>query len=140
MGVKIIKRKKVAKSKYGIVIFRNHDLELHEEATVFCLSSFGFDVEALAPSNIPKSNNPDLLMLGTTWEMKGPRKANKETIRTKFRKARRQSGGRAVFDLRNSGSDAKEIKKYIIDLFIEIHEMRRIMIIEDDEEMLDIFK
>lgn len=138
--MKIIKRKPVPKSKYGKVTFNNRDLEPHEEATVFCLSSFGFDVETIIPSNIPKSKNPDILLLGTTWEMKGPRKANEETIRTKFRKAKKQSGGKAVFDLRNSGNDAKEIERYILKLFNEIHEMRRIMIIEDDDTLLDIFK
>ena len=66
--MRIIERKRVSKSKYGKVVFNNRDLESHEEATVFCLSSFGFDVETIIPSNIPKSKNPDLLMLGTTWQ------------------------------------------------------------------------
>ena len=136
----IIEREKVPKSKYGKIIFNNRDLEPHEEATIFCLSSFGFDVETIIPSNIPKSKNPDLLMLGTTWEMKGPRKANQDTIRTKFRKAKKQSGGRAIFDLRNSGHDAESIEKYILKLFTEIKEMRRIIIIKNSDKILDIFK
>ena len=138
--MKIIEREKVAKSKYGRVVFNNHDLEPHEEATVFCLSSFGYDVETIIPSNIPKSKNPDILMLGTTWEMKGPRRANEKTIRTKFRKAKKQSGGKAIFDLRNSGKDARNIEKYIMKLFSEIQEMRRIIIIKTDDKILDIFK
>jgi hypothetical protein len=138
--MKIIERKTVPKSRYGRVVFNNHNLEPHEEATVFCLSSFGFDVETIIPSNIPKSKNPDLLMLGTVWEMKGPRTANESTIRTKFRKARKQADGKAIFDLRNTSNDTAEIKKYILKLFSEIREMRRIMIIENDQKLLDIIK
>ena len=138
--MKIIERKKVQKNRYGRVVFNNHDLEPHEEATVFALSSFGFDVETLIPSSIPRSRNPDLLMLGTTWEMKGPRVMNEKTITTKFRKAEKQSGGRAVFDLRNMKKDRKVAEAYIKKLFQETHGMRRIMIIEDDEKVLDIFK
>ena len=35
-----------------------------------------------------------------------------------------------MFDLRNSGNDAAVIENYIIELFKEMREMRRIMIIE----------
>ena len=138
--MKIIERAKVSKSKRGKITFSNRDLEPHEEATIFCLSNFGFDVETIIPSNIPKSKNPDLLMLGTFWEMKGPRKANEETIRTKFRKAKKQSGGKAIFDLRNASNDAEEIKKYIMKLFAETKGMRRIMIVENDNKLIDISK
>lgn len=138
--MKVIKRHKVSKSKYGKIIFGNRDLEPHEEATVFCLSSFGLDIETLIPSNIPKSKNPDLLMLGTVWEMKGPKSYNEKTIRKRFRKAKKQAGGRAVFDLRNVISNVDSVEKYIIKLFTEEHEMYRIMIIEDDSSLIDIFK
>ena len=99
-----IVRKAVAKNKYGRVVFNNHDLESHEIDTIFCLASFGFDVETIKPSNIPGSRNPDLLMLGTTWEIKTPTTINRETIATEFRKAVKQSGGRAVltFDTRRT--------------------------------------
>ena len=55
--MKIIKRCKVSKKKIGKVVFYNHDLEKHELDTVFCLANFGFDIDVLAPSNIPKSKN-----------------------------------------------------------------------------------
>ena len=139
--MKIIERKKVSKVKYGRVVFSNRDLEPHEEATVFCLSSFGFDVETIVPSSIPGSKNPDLLMVGTTWEMKGPRTPNEFTIKAKFRKAVKQSGGRAVFDLRNADDkDKAEVEEIIMDLFEKTRGMRRIMIIRDDESLIDIFK
>ena len=129
------------KSKYGRVVFNNNDLEPHERKTVFTLSSFGFDVETIIPSHTPGSKNPDLLMLRTFWEMKGPTTPNENTIKKKFRKAVKQSGGKAVFDLRNARkNEAETIERSIMKLFDEIREMRRIMIIERDDEVIDFIK
>ena len=130
----------VSRNKYGRVIFNNQDLEAHEKKTVFYLSRFGFDVETLTPSNVPKSKNPDLLMLGTMWEMKGPRVYNEATIQTKFRKALKQSGGRAVFDLRNLRDNSDKTEKYIMRLFRLTRGMKRIIIIRKSGRLLDIFK
>lgn len=134
-----MERKTVPKRSRGRIVF-NNDLEPHERETAIYLTNFGFDVETIIPSNIPKSKNPDLLMMGTTWEMKGPRTANEKTIRTKFRKAVKQSGGRAVFDLRNMRDDPAEAEQYIMELFKEIRGMRRIIIIRSNRILLDIFK
>lgn len=138
--MKVIKRYKVPKNKCGKIQKTNPDLEPHEDRTVECLSGFGFNVETLIPSDIPKTKNPDLLMLGTTWEMKGPRVANESTIQTKFRKAIKQAEGKAIFDLRESGHDADEIERIIMKMFTGSRGMRRIMIIRNDNELLDIFK
>ena len=139
--MKTIERNPVSIHKHGRAIFNNQDLEPHERETVFCLTSFGFDVETIIPSSIPGSRNPDLLMMGTTWEMKGPRTANRSTIQTKFRKAVKQSGGRAVFDLRNARSvERVEVESIIMKLFSSTRGMRRIIIIRDDEHLVDIFK
>ena len=138
--MKIYFLKRVPKTKYGKVILLNHDLKPHEEATLFCLSEFGFDVETIIPSSIPKSKNPDLLMLGTTWEIKGPRKVNKNTIQNRFHKARKQSGGRAIFDLRKTDGDVEKLEKYILQIFKTSKGMKRIMIIENNNSILDIFK
>ena len=138
--MRIIKRTKVSKTKYGRIIFTNNNLEKHERDTVFCLSSFGFDVETLVPSDIPKSKNPDLLMLGTSWEMKGGNTTNEATIQTKFRKATKQSNGKAIFDLRTIKWNKIKAQEKIIRLFKTTRGMRRIIIIQDDNNMLDIFK
>lgn len=137
--MKIIRRTTVSKSKYGKIIFSNNNLEDHERDTIFCLASFGFNIETLIPSDIPKSKNPDLLMLGTYWEMKGGTTANKDTIKYKFRKAIRQSGGKAIFDLRHVRQKEKA-KKIIVDVFSKTREMYRIMVIQDNDNLLDIFK
>lgn len=136
--MKIIERKIVNKNRYGKIIFNNYGLEEPEKETIFYLVKFGFDIEILKPSNIPKSKNPDLLMLGTTWEIKSPQKFNRATIQTKFRKAVKQSGGRGIFDLRNVNSEEAEL--YIMKLFLSTREMKRIMIIQEDGQLLDIFK
>ncbi len=138
--MRIVKRNKVSKKKIGKVVFYNHDLEKHELDTIFCLANFGFDIEVLAPSNIPKSKNPNLLMLGTYWEMKGPGTSNEDTVKFHFRKAKKQSNGKAVFDIRRVRKDKEKIKNYIIELFRDTREMRRVMIIIDDENILDLLK
>ena len=52
----------------------------HEKKTIRCLSKYGFDVETIIPSNIPGSRNPDILMLGTFWEMKSLQITDGETM------------------------------------------------------------
>ena len=138
--MRIIKRTKVSKKKIGKVTLYNHDLEQHELKTIFRLAAFGFDITALAPSNIPKNKNPDLLMLGTYWEMKAGTSSNKATIQTKFRKAVKQSNGKAIFDLCQVKQSQDKAESEIIRLFKETRGMKRIMIIRDDENLLDIFK
>lgn len=133
----------VPKSKYGRVIFSNNDLMPHERETVYCLSSFGFDVETVIPSNLPGSNNPDLLMFGTFWEMKGPTTSNEGTIQTKFRKAVKQTNGsgKAVFDLRSAKPKERgEIEQLIMKLFKKTPGMRRVIIIREDDDCVDFMK
>lgn len=137
--MKIIERITVPKSKYGKIIFTNTSLEKRERDTIFCLSSFGFNIETLVPSDIPNSKNPDLLMLGTYWEVKTPSTSNEKTIKYHFRKAAKQSNGRTIFDIRNV-HDKSRVEKTIISLFEKTRRMRRIIIIETDEKIIDITK
>lgn len=139
--MKVTKHTITRKSKRGKIILDNPTLEPHEIDAIFCLASFGFDVEALTPSNTPGSNNPDLLMLGTYWEMKSPTTTNERSIQTLFRKARKQSGGKAIFDLRNARkTDEAEIENLIMKNFKGDPGMRRIMIIRNNEEIVDFLK
>lgn len=116
--------------------------ESHEKKTIDFLANLGYDVETIIPSNIPGSRNPDILMMGTFWEMKGPTSANKRKIIKRFRKAIKQAEGKSVFDLRNIGkiTDRNLAEKIIIELFIETSGMRRMIIIKDDKDGLDILK
>ena len=138
MRTKILRQ--VHKSKSGKVVLNNLDLEGHERATVFRIANFGLDVETIIPSHIPHSKNPDLLLMGTFWEMKGPTKLNESTITTKFRKAIKQSGGKAVFDLNNVKTNPIEVEEFILKLFKEMRGMRRIIIIRKDGTAVDIIK
>lgn len=138
---KIIELHKVKRTKYGRVVKTRHDLEPHEEKTLGILASFGFDIETVIPSNIPHSKNPDIIMLGTFWEMKGPISTDEDTVQTKFRKATRQSGGKAIIDLTNVRGNVEKLEKFVIELFATTRGMRRIMIIEKNgEKILDIRK
>lgn len=56
----------------GNVKFNGKKPEPHERRTIDFLSILGYDVETIIPSNVPGSRNPDILMMGTFWEMKGP--------------------------------------------------------------------
>lgn len=138
--MKIIERHVVSKRKYGKIVFSNPYLEPHERDTIFRLASFGFDVEAIAPSGVPNSNNPDLIMLGTYWEMKCPESVNKMTMQQKFHKACRQSGGKIIFDMCRIDDKSGELVSYLIKLFTSSRRVNHMMIIEDEDKLLDIIK
>ena len=140
---KISKLQKPKKAKIGKVTKYNKNLGPHEDDTIECLSEYGIDIVALASSNMPGSINPDLLMFGTFWEMKTPTTDDFGTIITHFRKAIKQSGGKAVFDLRGITHNQEEIYRDLIDLFETTRGMRRLIVIlktKDSEEILDIIK
>ena len=98
--MKKVELQKVSKSRYGNLITHGVSLQPHELDTVLYLTKFGLDVELIRPSNIPRSNNPDLEMLGTFWEIKSSSNYNEATIKKRFRKSKHQSRGRSIFDLR----------------------------------------
>ena len=79
-------------------------------------------------------------MLGTYWEMKGGTTVNEATIQTKFRKAVKQSGGKAIFDLRHTKGNQAKAQKIVLWLFAKTRGMRRIIIILDNDSLLDILK
>ena len=130
--VKITELHRPPRSKIGRIIHNDVRLENHEYRTVLLLAEFGFDVELIRPSSIPHSQNPDILMLGTTWEMKGPESDNQYTIKKRFRKAKKQADGRAIFDLNNIPKKNRiKAEKYILELFETTRGMKRIMLIKD---------
>lgn len=140
--LKVTELKQVPKSKHGKVKINNPNLESHEKKTVFYLARYGFNIEVLMPSNMPGTNNPDLLMMGTFWEMKAPISSKKSSISDNFFKAVKQSGGKTVFDLRNikKKEDVIEAEKNIMELFKETRGMRRIILIKKSGKTIDIIK
>jgi hypothetical protein len=85
--------------KQGTVITNGVSLEKHEFRTVSFLSSHGFNIELIPPSQVKYSRTPDLKMCGLKWEMKAPKKNGKNTFDNIERKALRQSEN-IIFDLR----------------------------------------
>lgn len=140
--MKIIELKKVPKNKIGKLNKNGVELEPHEENTAELLTLYGFNIEAIRPSNTPNIKNPDILMSGTIWEMKGPTSANKSTIKKRFRKAIKQANGKGVFDLRNIKmiKEREDAFNTVIELFETSRGMRRIIVIKNDDKVLDIFK
>lgn len=136
--MKIVELRKVPRNKIGKIIDHGSDREDHEYRTAIYLSSLGFDVELLKPSNIPHSKNPDIQMLGTVWEMKAPTSIKSGTNESMFRKAIKQAGGRAVFDLRRLKSSQDKAEKHFMDLFERHRDMRRMIIIKKDDQAVDI--
>ena len=135
--MKITELHKVSKSKYGNLITHGALLQPHELKTVLYLNEFGLDIELMLPSYIPPSNNPDLEMLGTTWEMKSPRSYREDTIKKRFRKAKHQSDGHSIFDLRNITKDYTAVKNFLLKLFESTRGMKRLIMIEKDGRVFD---
>lgn len=138
--VRIVELRRPSNSKRGRIKYNGKEPLPHEKRTIKCLASYGFDIETIIPSNVPGSKNPDILMMGTFWEMKGPISHNKNTIKNRFKKAIKQADGKAVFDLRNVKYDANAVEKTIMDLFVTTIGMRRILIIKKSNKILDIIK
>lgn len=138
--MKIVELQKVTVNRYGNLITHGVTLQPHEFKTVIYLTKFGLDIELIRPSNIPHSNNPDLEMLGTIWEIKSPLTYNESTIKKRFRKSKNQSGGRSIFDLRNIQNDSNKAKKFILELFSSTREMHRIILIEKGGQVFDYLK
>lgn len=113
--------------------------ELREDSTILYLTQFGFDIEIIKPANTKRVDNPDVLMMGAIWEIKGPESSNKNTIKNRFRKASRQAT-KIIFDLRGIKNEPDKVEKQIINLFSGNGRVRRMMIIRKDGTLLDITK
>ena len=72
---------KVPKNKIGRINYNGIGLESHEYDTILLLALYGFDIELITPSNTLGNANPDILMLGTSWEIKSPETSNLKTIK-----------------------------------------------------------
>lgn len=107
---------------------RGVTLETHEIKTIRFLNSYGFGIEAIRPSSAPHSDNADLLMLGTIWEMKAPKTANPKTLKKRMAKASKQAT-RVIFDIRGAATKYQEAEKIAIDLFKGNRTLRRMLLI-----------
>ena len=125
--------KPVAKGKIGKVIRNGVKLEPHEDITTEFLTHFGFNIEIIKPTDIPRVNNPDLLISGAIWEVKAPTTSSEETLKKRFKKASKQAG-RIILDLRGVVRDYEKVE-------IENNRnLRKMMIITKSGKLLDFSK
>lgn len=139
--MKIVELKPARPEKVGHLNKNKYyeDLESHEKRTIGLLLKYGFDIDVLAPSGTPKTDNPDVALNGVIWEMKAPMTYNEQKLQKRARKASHQAN-RVIFDLRNINRDEDKAKECIIKLFCKIRGLRRMILIEKSEKVLDFQK
>ena len=137
--MKIVELKRVKKEKVGRINLNGIKPESQERKTMKLLSRYGLSIEVIRPTNTPKTNNPDILMLGTIWEMKAPTSFNENTLKLRMKKAAKQAGY-VVFDLRNVKKNPDKVEKYIIELFTGNSRMRRMILIRKDGRAIDLLQ
>lgn len=125
--------------KKGKIIPNGVSLEKHEYDTIVFLTTLGYDVELIPPSNSPKSKTPDFTMAGVPWEAKSPHGKSKTSLEHIVKKAAKQSEN-IIIDLAHSKMSEsiaiKELKKY----FLQISTCRRLKIITKARQVLDFKK
>lgn len=139
MAIKVQELQKVSDSKVGRVNKNGVLPEAREEATFNYLALFGMNIELIQPSGVEKVKNPDVLIMGTIWEVKTPTSSNRNTIKNRFREASNQSN-KIIFDLRYIATDAEKVEKQIISMFKGNGRVRRLIVIEKSGKLLDIRK
>ena len=138
-AMKITELKPVPKNKIGRIIAKNVHLEPHEYETVLFLVLFGYNIEIVTPTNIPKSNNPDFIINGAVWESKAPLGSGKYTIQRHFHKAGHQSD-RMILDLRRMKASMAELEPEVIKRFSFSKSIKHLILITKDGRLLDIKK
>ena len=138
-SLKVCQLTRVAKDKIGRISTNGIKLEPHEYSTMILLAEYGFDVECAKKTDTPKTNNADVIIMGTVWEMKAPETVNRATLKKRMHKASKQAD-KTIFDLRNIRRGRDEAEKTIMELFIGNRILRRMILIRSDREVIDIMK
>lgn len=129
--MKITELKKVPKHKVGKLNKNGIKLELHEEDTANFLRLYGFTIDVICPTSIPKSKNPDFLINGAIWETKSPTTSNRKTLKKRMHEASEQAN-RLIVDLRRVKNDYRKVEKEIIKRFCNKSEFRRMILIKNN--------
>lgn len=117
--------------KRGKLIRNGVKIQPYEESSVDFLLSQGFNVELIIPVNTPKNKNPDFLINGVIWELKGPITKSKKTIKRLINTTNKQST-RMIIDLRRLKLD-EEIAVNVLEYeFRESHRVKEMMLIVKD--------
>ncbi len=137
--MKTKKFRKSSKTRLGKIETNNVILEEAERKTILLLKEFGFNIEVIRPVNTPKTENPDVLISGTIWEIKTPTTHNLKTIKKRLHKASLQSSC-IIFDLRFVKKNQQEIKTYILKQFSNKPRIRKIILITSDNDLVEFSK
>lgn len=112
-------------------------VEQHELDVAKVLNKLGKDVEFILPSRVKFSRTPDIKMDGMLWEIKSPKGSSSRTIENNLRCALRQSKN-IIIDLRRIKIDETKAISQIIKQFKYSKLIRKIIIIKQNKEILDI--
>lgn len=125
-------------SKGALIQNRVH-LQDHEFATVRVLLDHGYDIELIPPSRIKGLRLPDIMMLGSPWEIKSPEGHGKYTVQNTLQTAVGQSRN-IIIDLRRCKmSEAEAIEKFEKE-YLKSKNIRRMKIINKSAEIIDFSK
>ena len=113
--------------------------EKHEYATASVFLKLGKDVEFIKPSGTTKIKSPDIMIDGSTWEMKSPTGRSKYTIQNQFKRAAHQSSN-LIFDARRLNLHTKDIEKEIYKQFSLRRSIRKIKLITKSGDIVDFIK
>lgn len=123
----------------GKIIPNGVSLEKHEYDTILFLTTLGYDIELIPPTNTPKSKTPDFIMKGKAWEMKSPQGKSKTTIEHTFKKAVKQSEN-IVIDLVRTKMGERNAIKEAKRCFLQTKSCRRMIILTKRHKCLEFQK
>lgn len=134
--MKITELCKVPESRIGKLNKNGIVLEPHEEDTAKYLVLFGFNIEAIRPTNTPKMKNSDFLINGAIHETKSPTSSNPKTIKKRMHEASEQAT-RIIVDLRRIRRDYGKTENEIIRRFRNKNTFRVMILIRKDGTVLE---
>ena len=112
-------------------------VEQHELDVAKVLNQLGKDVEFILPSRVKFSRTPDIKMDGLLWEIKSPKGSSSRTIENNLRTALKQYKN-IIIDLRRIKIDETKAISQIAKQFKYSKLIRKIIIIKQNKEILDI--
>ena len=123
----------------GVLTTHNVHLQSHEFHSVRILLNNGFDVELIPPPQIKGLHLPDIMLMGSPWEIKAPEGNGKNTIKHNLQNAAHQSENIIIDLFRCKLADDTAIKdiQYHFQLSKRI---KRLKIITKSEKIIDLKK
>ena len=135
----MFKKKEKQPNPGQVVIPVNHPNPpvTHEIDAAFTLARhYKCVVEFLVPVDDYKRKTPDIVMLGTEWEIKSPTGNSKYTIQKQFRRASKQAKN-IIIDTRRTKLKDDNIEKAIIIELKKRSNIKKVILINKKEKVLD---